>query len=57
MNRRRIAHHREEVKIYRNHYKRSFNLIRFFKSILGVLIFGSTTVAHSYAPIQKRKLK
>jgi hypothetical protein len=42
-----IRHARQEVKIYENHYKPSFNILRFIKSILGVLIFGRTTVAQS----------
>lgn len=42
-----IKHARQEVKIYENHYKPSLNILRTIKSILGVLIFGRTTVAHS----------
>jgi hypothetical protein len=47
MKNRNIRHARQEVKIYEMHYKPSFNILRFTKSILGVLIFGRTTVAHS----------
>ena len=57
MKNRRIVHSRQEVKIYGDYYKPSFNLWRFFKSIFGVLIFGSTSVAHHYVPIEKKKLK
>jgi len=57
MRNRHISHAREEVKIYERHYKPSFNLIRFTKSILGVLIFGQTTVAQNYVPIKKRSFK
>lgn len=54
-----IAHSRREVEIYKAYYKPSFNLLRFFKAILllGVFIFGRTSVAHSYIPIKKRPLK
>lgn len=55
--RRRIEHHRQEAQIYKQYYKPSFNVVRFFKSILGVIIFGSTTVAHSYAPVDKKRFK
>jgi hypothetical protein len=47
MKNRNIRHARQEVKIYEMHYRPSFNILRFTKSILGVLIFGRTTVAHS----------
>ena len=57
MRNRRILHAREEVKIYERHYKPSFNLMRFIKSILGVLIFGQPTVAQNYVPIKKRSFK
>mgnify|MGYP003575036341 CR=1 FL=1 len=56
-NRQRFSHYREEVKIYRDHYKPSFNVFRFAKSILGVLMFGSTSVAHSYLPVDRKKMK
>jgi len=55
MKNRRIKHARQETKIYESYYKPSFNLFRFLKSILGVIIFGrSTTVANSFAPSGKR---
>ncbi len=57
MKNKRIAHVRREVKIYEVHYRPSFNLLRFAKSILGILIFGRTTVAHSYVSSSKRSLK
>lgn len=57
MKNRRIVHARQEVKIYEDYYKPSFNLFRFLKSILGVLIFGRFSVAHSYIPAKKRTLK
>ncbi len=57
MKNRGIAHSRREVEIYKAYYKPSFNLFRFLKAILGVVIFGRTSVAHSYVPIKKRNLK
>jgi len=56
-NRQRFTHYRDEVKIYRDHYKPSLNVFRFAKSILGVIMYGSTSVAHSYLPVDKRKSK
>jgi hypothetical protein len=57
MKNRHIEHGRQEVKIYEAYYKPSFNIGRFVKSVLGVLIFGRSTVAQSYAPIKKRMVK
>lgn len=37
---------REESRIYKNYYRPSLNIIRFFKAILGVLISGTTYVSH-----------
>jgi hypothetical protein len=52
-----ISHSREAVKIYEHHYKPSFNVLRFTKSILGVLLFGQPSVAQSYVPSKKRPFK
>ncbi len=57
MKNRNIVHAREEVKIYRAYYQPSFNMVRFIKSILGVLIFGRSTVARSYVPTNKRIMR
>jgi hypothetical protein len=57
MKNRRIKHSRQETKIYESYYKPSFNLWLFLKSILGVVIFGRSTVAHGYAPTSKRSLR
>ncbi len=54
MRSRRIVHTRESVKIYEEYYKPSINPLRFFKSILGVLIFGSSPVAQRYTPVKER---
>ncbi|MDB5252214.1 MAG: hypothetical protein JWP27_1383 [Flaviaesturariibacter sp.] len=48
-------HH--EVKVYEAYYKPSFNPIHFAKSILGVLVFGRTTVAPTYASMKRRSIK
>jgi hypothetical protein len=47
MKNKNIVHSHEEAKIYRNHYKPSFNLLRFFKSVLSVFISGSSSAASS----------
>ena len=56
MKNKNIVHARQEVKIYKEYYQPSLNLWRFTKSILGVLFFGSTTVANSYST-KKRTFK
>lgn len=56
MKNRDIVHARQEVKIYREYYQPSLNLWRFTKSIIGVLFFGSTTVASNPAA-RKRNYK
>ena len=45
MKNRNIVHSHEQAKIYRDHYKPSFNLLRFFKSVLSVFISGSSSAA------------
>jgi len=52
-----ITHVRQEVEIYKAYYKPSFNLFRFLKSILGVLIFGTSSVAQHYVPIKKKGIR
>jgi hypothetical protein len=39
-----IADVRTEIKVYEAHYKPSLNLFSPLRSILGVLLFGRTTV-------------
>jgi hypothetical protein len=56
MKSKRITHSREQVEIYKEYYKPSLNLWRFAKSVLGVLIFGSSPVANHYTPVKKRKV-
>jgi len=57
MKNRNIVHAHEQVEIYKDYYRPSFNLWRFTKSILSVLIMGHSTVARSYVPAKKRVLK
>ena len=57
MKNRNTKHGRQEVKIYEAYYKPSLNIGRFIKSVLGVLIFGRSTVAQSYVPVKKRIVK
>lgn len=57
MKNRRIVHARQEVKIYEDYYKPSINPWRFAKNILGVLVFGRFSVAHTYASSKRRALK
>lgn len=47
MKNRNIIHAHQEVEIYKEYYKPSFNVWRFTKSILGVLFFGSSNVARA----------
>jgi hypothetical protein len=57
MKNRNIVYAKQQVQIYKSHYKPSFNLWRFLNSILGVLVFGSPSVAHNYVPIKRKTLK
>lgn len=43
-----LTHHHEAAKIYRHYYKPSFNFIRLLKSVLSVLISGSSPVANTH---------
>jgi hypothetical protein len=52
MKNKRLTHHHEEAKIYRHYYKPSFNFFRLLKSVLSVIISGSSAAATSY---QRRK--
>jgi hypothetical protein len=48
MKNKNIVHAHQEVEIYKEYYKPSLNVWRFTKSIMGVLLFGRSTVARSY---------
>jgi hypothetical protein len=45
MKNKHMVHAHEEAKIYHNHYKPSFNILRIFKTVLGVFISGSSPAA------------
>jgi hypothetical protein len=40
-----IVHAHEKARIYQHHYKPSLNIFRVFRSILAVLISGSSVAA------------
>jgi hypothetical protein len=44
----------EEARTYKEHYRPSLNIFRFFKSILGVFISGSSPAAHGINYNRKR---
>jgi hypothetical protein len=48
MKNRNLVHAHESAKIYRHHYKASFNIIRLLKSVLSIFISGTSHVAHTY---------
>ncbi|MEO7984358.1 MAG: hypothetical protein ABI688_09770 [Bacteroidota bacterium] len=48
MKKRTLTHHYESAKIYRHYYKPSLNLIRLLKSVLSVVISGSSAAASTY---------
>jgi hypothetical protein len=43
-----IVHSHEEAKIYRGYYKPSFNILFLLKSVLSVVISGSSPAAGSF---------
>ena len=45
MKNRNIAHAYQHAKIYRHHYKPSLNIFRLLKSVLGIIISGSSPAA------------
>jgi hypothetical protein len=53
MKNRNIEYQKQAARIYSASYKPSYNLVRFMKSILGALLYGSSTV-QAYAPAKKR---
>jgi len=57
MRNRHILHARQEVKIYEDYYKPSINPWRFLKSILGVLISGSSPVAQTFVTLKKKEAR
>ena len=49
-----IIHTHEEAKIYRHYYKPSLNIFRFLRSVLSVIVSGSSPAAHGYDHNRKR---
>jgi len=49
MKNRNIIHSHEEAKIYRSYYKPSFNMFFLLKSVLAVMISGSSPAAGNFA--------
>ena len=47
-----IVYAKQAAKIYSDSYKPSYNVFRFMKSIIGVVMYGSSTV--SYVPAKKK---
>jgi len=45
MKNRNITYSHEQARIYRHHYKPSFNLLRLFKSVLSVLFTGTSATS------------
>ena len=45
MKSRKMRYHTQAAKIYRHHYKPSYNLFRLLKSVLAVFIHGSAAAA------------
>lgn len=56
MKNRNIEYQKQAAKIYSEAYRPSTNLIRFVRSILGALLYGSSTV-HGYSPANKRIIR
>jgi hypothetical protein len=44
----------QEMRTYETYYKPSFNLLHTAKCILGVFIYGRSTVAPNYASLKRR---
>lgn len=45
MKARSLRYHVQSARIYQNHYKPSYNIIRMLKTVLAVLIHGSSAAA------------
>jgi hypothetical protein len=49
-----MAQVHQEMRTYETYYKPSFNLLHTAKCILGVFIYGRSTVAPNYATLKRR---
>ena len=47
MKRRKITYALEEARIYHQHYRPSLNFLRFLRSLLAVVISGSSAAKHT----------
>ncbi|HUC82079.1 MAG TPA: hypothetical protein VMR70_14340 [Flavisolibacter sp.] len=56
MKNRSIEYQKQAAKIYSSSYKPSYNVVRFMKSILGALLYGSSTI-HNNDPAKKRVIR
>ena len=56
MKNRNIEYQKQAAKIFSDSYKPSYNVLRFMRSILGAVLYGSSTV-HNYTPANKRIIK
>jgi len=48
MRRRTLVHHHESARIYQQYYKPSLNIFRLLKSVLSVIITGTSAAAGTY---------
>lgn len=48
MKNKHFIHSHQSAKIYRKNYQSSFNLVRFVKSVLAVMISGSAAASTHY---------
>lgn len=53
MKNRKMRYHNQAIRIYRSHYRPSYNVFRLFKTVLAVFIHGSSAPAG--AVIQRHK--
>ena len=49
MKNKHIVHAHEEAKIYHSYYRPSLNVVRMLRSVLSVLLTGSSPAASSFA--------
>ena len=54
MKKKTIVHTHEEARIYRHYYEPSLNIVRFLRSVLSVIISGSSPAAQGYDHNRKR---
>jgi len=48
MKNKHLVHHHESAKIYRHYYKPSFSIVRLIKSVLAVIISGTSPAAANH---------